>query len=293
MLWLSSCCHRNSYVTGHVKWFTWVRFPRGDLSYGLCVCVSVCACECVCLPSHPHQDYLLTEFSLLNQKIPNPSSFSLWIYNQPLSPFLSLPHHLEYITIYLYFLWLLPCLSFNPLSLMSVPVSGSCSARQRQDTFTTMWVCLCPFPSVCASLCVAEWQKVTVSNGPDLKVGVLACGCVLGLGRLVCVCVSSHNDGDSWEGTGMCRIPFRPDAPVTSWPCSLPLNFPSHPPRGEGWNQSPIHRGGHPPLATDIRAMPQIQESQDQRNNCIHTLRVGQVIFRTLTNWVQLLKHWS
>lgn len=42
MLWLSSCCHRNSYVTGHVKWFTWVRFPRGDLSYGLCVLVSVC-----------------------------------------------------------------------------------------------------------------------------------------------------------------------------------------------------------------------------------------------------------
>lgn len=177
MLWLSSCCHRNSYVTGHVKWFTWVRFPRGDLSYGLCVCVIVCACECVCLPSHPHQDYLLTEFSLLNQKIPNPSSFSLWIYNQPLSPSLSLPHHLEYTTIYLYFLWLLPCLSFNPLSLMSVPVSGSCSARQRQDTFTTMRVCLCPFPSVCASLCVAEWQKVTVSNGPDLKVGVLADVC--------------------------------------------------------------------------------------------------------------------
>lgn len=214
------------------------------------VCVCVCVLVSVCLPSHPHQDYLLTEFNLLNQKISNPSSFLLWVYNQPLSPFLSLPHHLEYITIYLYFLWLLPCLSFNRLCLMSVTVSGSCSARQKQDTFTTMRVCLCPFPSVCASLCVAEWQKVTVSNGPDLKVGVLACRCVLGLGRLVCVfvwvCVYVFTQW-WWQLRGNWDV----QNSVPSWcPCHFlalfpSLNFPSNPLRGEGegWNQSPIHRG--------------------------------------------------
>lgn len=83
----------------------------------------------------------------------------------------------------------------------------------------------------------------------------------------------------------MCRIPFRPDAPVTSWPCSLPLTSLHTHQEVRGEISRPYTGGGHPPLATDIRAMPQIQESQDQRNNCIHlTLRVGQVIFRTLTN---------
>ena len=72
---------------------------------------------------------------------------------------------------------------------------------------------------------------MTVSNGSDLEVGVqLLCICLwmcIGVRYIgVCVCVFSHYDGDSRERTRMHSTLFRPDAPVTSWPCSLPSTFP-------------------------------------------------------------------
>lgn len=52
-------------------------------------------------------------------------------------------HQVEHITIYLHIPLTVNASLIHPLCLMSVPVSGSCSAGQKQDTFLTVSVCLC------------------------------------------------------------------------------------------------------------------------------------------------------
>ena len=137
------------------------------------------------------------------------------------------------------------------LTLPRCPKSLYLSALlEKSKTPSALWVCACLFLRLCVSLCVAGRQKVTVSNGPDLEVGS-CCICVRALVFRVCVrgCASPHDDGDSWKGTGQRSAPFRPDALVTSWPCSLLSTCLSTQQEvaGEGirggWNQPPVLEG--------------------------------------------------
>lgn len=73
------------------------------------------------------------------------------------------------------------------------------------------------------------------------------CGC-----EIEKVCASSHHVGDSSEKTRMRRALFHPDAPVTSWSCSLLSTFlKTHQEvegDGIGWALSPLHKRGPPPF---------------------------------------------
>lgn len=79
-------------------------------------------------------------------------------------------HHLVYMVTCLHFNWL----STHPSFIVSVSCqSDSRSARQKQGNYPTVSVCLyvhAHFFGARVFLCVLEWQKVTVSNDPDLKV---------------------------------------------------------------------------------------------------------------------------
>ena len=189
---------------------------------------------------------------------------------------------MEGITVYLYFLWLSAHLSF----LLSVSCQSLClhALPDKSKTPSPLWVCACPFLRVYVSLCAVWWQWVTVSNGPDLEVGMhLLCMCLcvcVGARQIVlcacvcvCVCVPSYYDGDSWEGTGRCSAPFRPDAPVTSWPCSLLSTSLSIQQEDEGGGAGRVKPVTHTqgmailPWAQTSEQVPWMLGSQDQRNN--------------------------
>lgn len=150
---------------GHGRWPAWVLSPGGQSIWTVCVSM--------CLPSYTQLEYLPLEFNFFTWNFLIPTlSFCEFMW----ALFLSRPtlpsHRSEYITIYLHFLLLSPHLSFI-LCLMSLPVPGSCSAGQKQNTFL---YCECVFLYAClflrVTLCVVGWQQVTVSNGPDLKVDI-------------------------------------------------------------------------------------------------------------------------
>ena len=145
--------------------------------------------------------------------------------------FLFIPsHHVEGITVYLYFLWLSAHLSF----LLSVSCQSLClhALPDKSKTPSPLWVCACPFLRVYVSLCAVWWQWVTVSNGPDLEVGMhLLCMCLcvcvgarqIVLCACVCVCVCAFvlwwwQLRGNWEV--QCSVP--------SWcPCHFLALFPS------------------------------------------------------------------
>ncbi len=174
----------------------------------------------MCLHLYPPLEYLLLECNLCIslEDFSSPLLLPANLCNRPLLS----SHREEYITIYLHFLWL----STHPSFILAVSCQSPFLVHALPDKSKTpslLWVCVHVHFQVSVFPCAVGWQQVTVSNGPDLKVGsccVCACACVLVRERCAWVCVSNY-DSDSWEGTGRCSTPFRPDAPVTSWPCSL------------------------------------------------------------------------
>lgn len=163
---------------------------------------------------------------------------------------------MEDITVYLYFLWLSAHLSF----LLSVSCQSLClhALPDKSKTPSLLWVCACPFLSVCVSLCAVWWQWVTVSNGPDLEVGMhLLCMCLcmcvgarqIVLCACVCVCVCLRTMMVTVErelGGALLRSVLMPLSLLGLVPFSqLPLASSKRTRVGVwgGWNQSPILRG--------------------------------------------------
>lgn len=119
---------------------------------------------CVCVyPRMLHQSTCFSSLIYaLHQMISNPHFLLLWIYITPLSPVFRSPHsslgiyhHTSSLTL------TVTTFLIHRLCLMSVLVSGSCSAGQKQDTFPTVSVCLCVRVHFPVSLFPCVWWSDT------------------------------------------------------------------------------------------------------------------------------------
>lgn len=150
------------------------------------ICVSV-------LPSHPHREYLADIYFRYFLITPH---LLLWSY---------IAFHLSQVVLTSFIVWTFsPFISTDcychliPHSSSLFHVSAVHALPDKTKTTAPMSLCVCAFACACpisrtyVFLCVLEWQWVTVSNGPDLKMGVQLLSMCLRLARETGLCVCLH-----------------------------------------------------------------------------------------------------